>query len=90
MKRSSFSLFILFLFGAFAVDTCENKPVAVKDHPCIILQKSSMPALKEGIMEYPLVKVSFEEAKKFADQAIKAGIKVQSSGSNCVARSESR
>lgn len=76
MNRSFFSLFILFLFVAFAVDACENKPVAVKDHPCLILQKSSMPALKEGIKKYPLLKVSFEEAKKFADQAIKAGIKV--------------
>jgi len=76
MKRSFFLLFILLLFVVFAVDAGENKLVAVKDHPCLIMQKSSVPALKEGIKKYPLLKVSFEEAKKFADQAIKAGIKV--------------
>lgn len=66
-----FSLFIL--LNSFSNEQANSSG---ENHPCLILQKSSVPALREGIKKYPLLTTSFEEARKFADEAIKAGIKV--------------
>lgn len=62
----------------FLLSSFSNQKVnsSAESHPCLILQKSSVPNLVDGISKYPLLGSSFEEAKQFADQAIKAGIKV--------------
>lgn len=52
----------------------ENTPEA--GYPKLILQKSAVPALVDGLEKYPLLKTSFEEAKDIADKGIEAGIVV--------------
>ncbi len=74
MKNSILYLFLLTIF--FFVNG--NLKSAVKgtevQHPCLILQKSSVPELIEGLKKYLILNSSFEEAKKSADQAIQRGI----------------
>jgi len=74
MSKNYIFLFALFiLLSSFSVEKANS---SANSHPCLILQKLSVPELKVGIKEYPLFTSTFEDAKKFADQAIKAGIKV--------------
>lgn len=71
------SKYYIFLFSFFfLLDSCTNEKENSSggNHPCLILQKSSVAELKDGLKKYPLLTASFEEAKQFADQAIKAGI----------------
>ncbi len=44
--------------------------------PKLILQKSAVPAIVDGLEKYPLLKTSFEEAKTVADKGIESGIVV--------------
>jgi hypothetical protein len=73
---SKYYIFLFYLL--FPVNSFSNEKANSSggNHPCLILQKTSVPALREGIKKYPPLTASFEEAKKFADEAIKAGIKV--------------
>ncbi|MDB5230849.1 MAG: Heparinase family protein [Chitinophagaceae bacterium] len=45
-------------------------------HPSLMLTTATMGAVRKGITEYPLLKSSFTEIKRNADNAIKAGINV--------------
>jgi hypothetical protein len=73
---SKYYIFLFYLL--FPVNSFSNEKANSSggNHPCLILQKTSVPAVREGIKKYPPLTASFEEAKKFADEAIKAGIKV--------------
>lgn len=73
LKYYIFLFYLFFLLNSFSNEKVNSSG---ENHPCLILQKSSVPALKEGIKKYPPFTASFEEAKKFADEAIKTGIKV--------------
>ena len=72
-KNYIFFFAIFILLNSFSIEKANS---SANSHPCLILQKFSVQELKEGIKEYPLFTSTFEDAKKFADQAIKAGIKV--------------
>jgi len=48
-------------------------PSGIK-HPCLILQKSDIPEIVEGLKKFPILESSFEEARTFADEAIQRGI----------------
>lgn len=58
--------------------SCQQETGMTKQEgfPKLILQKSAMPALVEGLQKYPLLKTSFDQAKEIADKAIDAGIEV--------------
>lgn len=70
--------YIILLFFAISINSCsvDKRNSPEKSHPFLILQKSSIPELNDGITKYPLLKSTFDEAKKFADEAILDGIKV--------------
>lgn len=44
--------------------------------PKLILQKSVVPTMVDGLEKYPLLKTSFEDAKAIADQGIESGVLV--------------
>lgn len=75
---NSFYQYFLLLFFAISLNCCttEKQNSPQKTHPYLILQKSSISELNDGLTKYPLLKSTFNEAKKFADEAILAGIKV--------------
>lgn len=70
------SIFLVFLFVFISSCSIEKSNSSGESHPCLILQKSSVPVLIDGIKKYPLFNSSFEYSKMFADKAIKAGINV--------------
>lgn len=75
--RSKFAfvalVFLLLLMVACAQGEAKNDKLA---YPKLILQKSAVPSIAKGIEKYPLLKESFEKAKRTADAAIEAGITV--------------
>jgi hypothetical protein len=50
--------------------------VLAQQHPSIMLTKKNIDAVREGIKKYPLLKSSFEDAKKVADKALASPINV--------------
>lgn len=76
MKFSILNIVLLAI--SISMNSCSSEKVSSsgETHPCLILQKSSVAELKDGLKKYPLLTASFEEAKQFADQAIRNGIMV--------------
>ena len=73
MKRilTYFSLITLVLLVA-----CQQEKQATDNSgfPKLILQKSAVPMMIDGLAKYPLLKTSFEDAKVIADKGIENGI----------------
>lgn len=72
MKRSIYIGFLVIILFSF----CGRIIAANNDYPKLILQKSDVPEITACLGKYPLLKSSFEKAKKIADQAINNGIEV--------------
>lgn len=74
-KNTIYYLAVVMLAVLFS---CQQETDAMgKDgFPKLILQKSAVPEIRAGLEKYPLLKTSFEEAKKIANQAIESGIVV--------------
>ena len=54
----------------------KNEEAGNHDFPKLILQKSAVPEIVQGIKDYPLLAASFQNAKEIADKGIEAGIVV--------------
>jgi hypothetical protein len=67
-----FLLFIVFILS------CKNdtEKISSDGFPKLILQKSAVPGIVDGLNKYPLLQASFDEAKSIADKAIAAGVTV--------------
>lgn len=73
MKRIQTYLLILGLTFLFSCQ--QEKEILGNDgFPKLILQKSAVPEIVDGLGKYPLLKSSFETAKVIADRGIEAGI----------------
>lgn len=68
----------MFLFLVTFILSCRNdiKTINNDEFPKLILQKSAVPDIIDGLNKYPLLKVSFDEAKAVADKGIEAGVTV--------------
>lgn len=74
---SRIQTYLLILGLAFLFSCQHEKEVSVTEgYPKLILQKSSVPEIVDGLEKYPLLKTSFENAKTIADKGIDAGITV--------------
>ncbi|MGQ1946057.1 heparinase II/III domain-containing protein [Geofilum sp. OHC36d9] len=76
MKHIPTYLFLLFVASFFS---CRQEIATNSENegfPKLILQKSSVPEMIEGLKQYPLLQSSFENAKDIADKGIEAGIVV--------------
>lgn len=51
-------------------------PVFAQQHPNIMLTKAHLPAVRQGVSRYPLLKSSFDIIKQQADKALNKGIDV--------------
>ena len=75
MRRIYIYIAILLFVGFYS---CKDtvKPISNVGFPKLILQKSSVKEIVDGLDKYPLLSTSFQEAKTIADKGIKAGIVV--------------
>lgn len=74
---NSIQTFLLLLVTIFLF-SCqqENETIYTDDFPKLILQKSAVPEIIDGLAKYPMLETSFEGAKEIADKGIEAGIVV--------------
>ena len=77
-KALAISLFIGFLFvaGSVGAQTGILKQETRNQHPCLILMKRDIPAIKAGVETYPFLKQSLNASRAIADRAIQSGILV--------------
>lgn len=76
MKKYYIFIPLLFFVTLFSCQQKETSTVQTDGYPKLILQKSAVPEMVDGIEKYPLLKSSFEDAKAIADKGIDAGIVV--------------
>lgn len=75
MNRIRAYLYLIMSVLLFACQQ-EKEITDINGYPKLILQKSAVPTLVDGMEKYPLLKTSFENSKAIADQGIEAGITV--------------
>lgn len=77
MNQSKSKTYLVFLL-VISLFSCQQKREIVNSEgfPKLILQKSSIPEIVDGIEKYPLLKTSVLEAKEIADKGIESGIVV--------------
>lgn len=68
----------IFLLLITFILSCRNDVETINndEFPKLILQKSVVPEIVDGLKKYPLLKASFDEAKAIADKGIEAGVTV--------------
>lgn len=76
MNRISTYLSLLGFVVLFSCQEHETKLSQNDGFPKLILQKSAVLDLVDGLEKYPLLQSSFDEAKSIADEGIRAGIVV--------------
>jgi len=81
MSQKGIVLLLLFAYAMLQSNTAcaqivKQNPLAKIEHPCLILKKSDVPALRDGVVKYPLLNKSLHTGREIADQAIQSGIKV--------------
>jgi len=74
-SKSKIVLVFLLIFSLFSCQQ-ENETENNEGYPKLILQKSAVPEIIDGLDKYPLLKTSFERAQSIADKGIEAGIVV--------------
>ncbi len=67
---------ILLLSDQTYCQAVDARQTAKIPHPCLILKKSDLPALRAGIKNLPLLKQSADASREIANKAIQSGIRV--------------
>jgi hypothetical protein len=73
MKFARLTIIIILLF-AVSINGSGLQAGTGPDHPCLILRKADVKAIKAGIGKYSILSQTYLEARKIADKAIKNGI----------------
>lgn len=69
-------LSLLFVLALFSCQQKKGENVVKDDFPKLILQKSAVPEIIDGIEKYSILKASFQKSKEIADKGIESGIVV--------------